>query len=300
MFPFKSKALRRFLLFLLVPSALLVLLSACMASATKRSHKLSDKAWDQLLLCEQNRANKNKIDRSTKWFDQAIRLNPNNAEAYEGMGRALCFQDQHQEAIGYFDKAIGLTLQSTSCFNARANCKKDMGLIKEAIDDYLTAKNLSPKDHIVHFNLGLLYHDEKDYDKALKSFGNAIKYNPEYLKAYYRRGCTYKMMESYDLAMTDLNYVISKDPRYTDAYHEIALVYQAQLKYKESLEPLNKALSIDKDCGYCYYTRGYAKQHMEQSQEALEDYLVYRNIYPQNTDVYTCIGLMYSRLGDKV
>ena len=76
-------------------------------------------------------------------FNEAIRLNPNDAEAYNGRGVVRYDQGDVEGAIADFNKAIRLNPSYAEAYNNRGNARFDQGDIQGAVADYNEAMRLN-------------------------------------------------------------------------------------------------------------------------------------------------------------
>jgi tetratricopeptide (TPR) repeat protein len=79
-------------------------------------------------------------------FNEAIRLDPQSALAYNGKGNALQELRQYQEAVSAFDEAIRLNPQDSGFHFNKGNLLYDRGQYKEAVQEYDIALRLNPQD----------------------------------------------------------------------------------------------------------------------------------------------------------
>jgi len=84
-----------------------------------------------------------------------------------------------KEAIEYLDQAIRLDPKYAYAYNNRGNAYKDLGQYKRAIEDYDQALRLDPKYAYAHYNRGNAYKKigqhanvANDYNKYLQIHGN--------------------------------------------------------------------------------------------------------------------------------
>ncbi len=104
--------------------------------------------------------------------DRAIALAPDLALAYIVRAQARYGQYilGHEESQGPARQALA---------------RKDLDDIAQ---DYLKVLELSPRTPVAFFNLGNIYFEMEDYDKATEAYSNAIKLKPDFGEAYYNRG----------------------------------------------------------------------------------------------------------------
>jgi hypothetical protein len=98
-------------------------------------------------------------DSAIREYTEAIRLNPDDTEAYSIRGRAYGMKDDYDRAIA----------------------------------DFTQAMHLNPHYVGAYYYRGLAYGMIGDFDRAISDFTEAIRLNPNYADAYYYRGLAYDM-----------------------------------------------------------------------------------------------------------
>ncbi len=111
---------------------------------------------------------KKDYEKAEECFREAIKLNPNYSEAYNNYGSLKMLQENYQEAIIYFEKALSNPF-------------------------YLNS-------HIAKANLGWAYYKLRDKEKAILYLTSAIKENPHYVKSLIYLGLIYLDEGELDLA----------------------------------------------------------------------------------------------------
>lgn len=79
-------------------------------------------------------------------FDEAIRLNPNSAQAFYGRGNAYLATRQYVRAIQDFDRAISLAPKDSRAYSNRCAAHAMLGKLERAIADCDRALQLNPND----------------------------------------------------------------------------------------------------------------------------------------------------------
>ena len=70
------------------------------------------------------------------------------------------------------------------------------------------------------------FYDSGEYQKAIDSYTEAIRFDPEYEKAYYNRGDAYYDLGQYEKAVKEFTEAIRVDPRCAFAYASRSNAYE--------------------------------------------------------------------------
>jgi len=97
------------------------------------------------------------------------------------------------------------------------------------------------------FDRGRAAYDQKNYDRAITEFTEAIRLNPNYELAYYYRAETYVLKNDYDKALADFDQAIRLSPNDDDNFSERGYVYILKNDYDRAIADFNQALRINPD-----------------------------------------------------
>ena len=120
--------------------------------------------------------------------DEAIRLKPDFAEAYNNRGVAKAALGQRAEAITDFDEAIRLKPDFAEAYYNRGITKAELGHHKDAIADYDEAIRLKPDYAKAYNNRGVEKAALGQRTEAIADYDEAIRLKPDFAEAYYNRG----------------------------------------------------------------------------------------------------------------
>jgi len=124
-------------------------------------------------------ARSGKADEALAAFDQAIALDPHNAEALYNRGLLRQGEKQHQLAVDDFTSANGLTPQQAEPLLGRAISYLALDRVKEAAADLDEAAQADPQNPQIWTTRGLAYERLGDKTKAAGSYGRAIAIRPK-------------------------------------------------------------------------------------------------------------------------
>ncbi|NES69991.1 MAG: tetratricopeptide repeat protein [Okeania sp. SIO2D1] len=148
--------------------------------------------------------NEGKYEEAIADFNQAIRLNPKYAKAYNGRGLVYTLLEKNEKALADYNQAIRLNPKYAQAYNNRGIVYRRQGKNEKALADYNQAIQLNPKYARAYNNRGLVYRKQGENEKALADFNQAIRFNPKYARAYHNRGLIHKGNKNIEKARSDL------------------------------------------------------------------------------------------------
>lgn len=184
------------------------------------------------------------IKNAMKFFKDAIKVDPNYAEAHAFLGDAYI----HAAAYNMFPNQEGNDL-------ARNAAEKAIELNVE-----------NAKAHMVLAYIELF--SDWNWDVALKEYDKAIKYGlsdqNEFISYYY-----IFIKEDFELAIQVAKKITENDPLDVHAHWQLGLTYYFARRFEESITAFNKSLEIDSNFGEALRYRGLAWGHLGNYKEAL-------------------------------
>jgi tetratricopeptide (TPR) repeat protein len=118
-------------------------------------------------------------DRALALYQDAVRKNPDDAEAWSNIGQVLVRLNRAAEAVPNFERAIAI-LPSRWAYHF--NLARAHGLLNDwpkAIESYRAAQQLYPDDYAIAFNLGSALRKAGDHAGAVEQFKKAVSLDPQ-------------------------------------------------------------------------------------------------------------------------
>ena len=230
-------------------------------------------------------------------FEELIRLDPADREAYRLRGNVFIAVGDYDRAIENYDKAIELGANAlemnrgdAEAYSSRGVAYHHKGAYVSAISDYTKSIDLF-QTHIVfdmpqedslefesdearqrsrnlrsHFSYriavayssrGNSYKTIGDLDKAVEDYSMAIELNPESSVNYSNRGGAFIHKAVYSSAMEDLNRAVVLDPENVEAYIARGHIFTETREYAKAADDFRKANELNSDYVTNYFSTAY-------------------------------------------
>ncbi len=274
------------------------------------------------------RLDNNQINEADKAFSNALLINPNNANAYLGIGNLrLSVARGNNEVIQGFQQKDKREYIA-SCNATPPVLKSDdppQILRKNTIDNYeLAIKNyrkaieIEPKSAIAHNNLGVTLHELAGYknqseqeqaylkEEAFKHYQEAIKLDEKNSTIRHNLGLLLLDLQQEKEGLAEFQKVIELDSNFPLVYNILGNLLYKQNKLDEAIVQYREALKRHDKCVIIYNNLGNAlrdksrdlkkENKTQESIETLEDAIqqynkIINELNPKYTFAYINLGL---------
>jgi serine/threonine-protein kinase len=160
------------------------------------------------------------IDAAIKQFEQALKVSPNYAPAYAGLGEAYWQSYKGNRGNEWLDKA-------------KVNCERALAA--------------EPKLAEGHICLGGVYNETGRYDDAAKQFQQALAAEPENTGALYGLGKAFEKIHDAPAAEATYKKAIALRPQYWAVYNWLGTFYYRNARYAEAEAMFQKVNDLTPD-----------------------------------------------------
>ena len=211
-------------------------------------------------------------------FDNTIQLNSMyDSVAYPNRALAKMNLGKFESAIADFNKAIEFHPNDYSLWNDRGGCKLSLGNLEGALKDFNKTLQLkpnhsnglinraqvfmgqnnpqpaindlekymvdNPNSSQAHFQIGLLYHDVRDFNKTLVHLNKAEELGVGLYDLYFFRGKAYYYLAKDTEAIANFEKTLSIQPEFAEAYFYMG-VCKNSLESRSGCEDIKKAIAM--------------------------------------------------------
>jgi tetratricopeptide (TPR) repeat protein len=261
------------------------------------------------------------LDSARRMAQRAIALNPRYPAGYFDLGLVFLRMGQLNQAIGQFDAGLNLPaaagpppdlplaiqeLRQRTAEKESAETHNVLGRMlglagadpRAVIAEFEAAIRLKPDYAEVHNNLGLVYLQTGNDEKATAEFRAAIRQRSDYADAHANLGA---VLTPTDVAasIAELEKAVALQPGLLKAHYNLALAYGASPAHgvDKEIETLRKLMAMDADFPRAEFALGKALLRKGAVPEALEHLERAVQAEPQFGEAHYQLGLALSRSG---
>jgi len=220
------------------------------------------------------------------------------ARAYCSRASAYQYNGHPDQAIADYDDAVKLEPDDADQYLCRGNGYSARDDYDRAISDYSRAIGLEPNYGNPYNNRGLAYYAKRDFDRAIADFDVAIRIEAE-PDRYDNRGEAYRAKGDLDRAIADYDRAIELNPRYVRARYGRASAYSLKGDHDHEMADLDEAMRLDPTGGYPFANRGRARFYAAIFDAAVSDLARAVAAQPHYAPNVIWLYLARARLGDQ-
>ena len=185
-------------------------------------------------------------------WQEAIKLDPRNVDAYIFWGWVLVRDHDYDAAIAKFKSAIEVNPRSYKSHVDLGNTLFIKGDTRDAKREFEKAVELEPRIAGNHINLGAILNYEHDYPAAIAQFRKAIALDPNYLPAYLDLGNAFQAEHHPDDAITQYQKAATLDPKLVANYLNWGNALVDKRDFDGAIAKYQKAVALDPNFAPAY------------------------------------------------
>ncbi len=188
-----------------------------------------------------------RADEALQLLRRARSVNPQDANVPNAIGLVFLYKKDYQAAIDAFDEALKLDPRFAEAFNNRGVTLMEAGRLDEAEKDFRAVLDgpASPEKPNARLNMGLVFGRRGKWPEAEQQFTLAIADAPGNLKAFRERGVARLNMEDFSGALEDFLKVLKDEPRDAVSNYNAALCLLTQGRRDLAVRYMQRAVSAD-------------------------------------------------------
>jgi|GEM_PF-1048829 tetratricopeptide (TPR) repeat protein len=245
-------------------------------------------------------------------FEEAVKLDAKNAQAYRGMAKTYQKLRNYPAAVESFQKAVKVKpdylealyelgeLQIT-VLKEYENAQSSFQSILEVDPNFQEGK---VKDLLkaAYVRQGSSYHRQKNYKKAASQYENATQLDPTDASVFYNLGLAHRSARNYTLARDAFATAVDLDPKYAKGHRALGDLYRITKKNSNAIRSYQKAIDSDPACKdkrniYSYISLAKVYTSTKQADKAVVTLNKAVTVSPKNykAKVYIALGFAHAQ-----
>jgi tetratricopeptide (TPR) repeat protein len=178
-------------------------------------------------------------------FRQALAIDPQEAEAIDGLGGSLGRQERWKESAAEFEKLVAISKADSDVFCRLGSAYRISGRLQEAQERLESAVQMDPTNADAFQQLAVLHADTEDWQASLKAARELIRLRPDEEVGYWSESSALAELGRYDEAIESSLVALRINPASVPALGGLAYSYINKGQYHEAIEVGQQALRHD-------------------------------------------------------
>lgn len=195
-------------------------------SLSEDAVRLNPKNADAYAVRAESNGSLKNYDLCIKDCERSLQIKPDNARAYHSRGLSYVNKGEYDKALIEINKALQIDPYYANAFYSRGMAYNGKREYENAMNDYDRAIQYNIKNKDVNISRANIYYIKRDFHNAINDCTKALEKNPRYWLAYYNRAVFYLRIGEYNKAIYDLEMVLKLNPNDSNAREMLNKLYQ--------------------------------------------------------------------------
>ncbi len=182
---------------------------------------------------------------ATVFFDEAVKLDPDNDVAYAKLGAIYDANGPKEKALVNYEKAVALNPEFAPLHGPLAMAYLEAGEIAKA-ESSLNKMETAAVDTVeTRFLRGLILLKQNKNPESLAAFDRALELDNTFTAAHYYRGQALDRLDKQDQAVEAYKLALVNDPTYAPAHFDLGVAYYNKGDYDNAVIAYQNAIKYD-------------------------------------------------------
>ncbi|MGD0057897.1 MAG: tetratricopeptide repeat protein [Verrucomicrobiia bacterium] len=188
-----------------------------------------------------------KMREAIKLFQQALRIDPDHADAHFNLGTVFLQQGKVSDAIEHYEQALRIKPDFAGAHNDLGVALEQAGKCEDAIGHYEQALRIQPDLADAHNNLGIALAQTGNIKEAIAQYGQALRINPDYPQAHVDLGNLLLQEGKVSDAIGHYEQALRIKPDYDKAHYNLGVALEKAGRAPEAIQHYEQALRLRPD-----------------------------------------------------
>jgi tetratricopeptide (TPR) repeat protein len=186
-----------------------------------------------------------KLPEAIRHYREALRINPNFAQAHNNLGKALADRGELTSAMMHYREALRIDPAYAEAHNNLGNAFAESGELTSAAAHYREAIRIKPAEADAYLNLGNVLVKQDQLGAAIELFRESVRLNPFNAQAHYNLGTVLAKGGELEEATQQFDETIKIDPAHAMAHFNLGLALAMRGDSESAIEHFQRTLQVD-------------------------------------------------------
>jgi tetratricopeptide (TPR) repeat protein len=240
-------------------------------------------------------------EKAVPYYAQVLAMDADHKDAKLNLAKVYLTEAEFEKAQTLFEEIVAqdpmdeefysnIILAIQDVLTWRGPDLKIENIRQGFLERYVELARRHPNSAGSFFNLGNLYSQTGDFQRAAESFQTALKQDSRNTQILYNLANTYDELGDDQRAVETYRQVIQLDPGFEKAHLNLGVAYTRLGQIAEARESFEKAIVLNSKDANAYYNLGYIQEMSAQFPAALNSYQEAIKLDPAHTEAYYNMG----------
>jgi len=210
---------------------------------------------------------------------------PMTAEQFVAAGNKYAIAKQYDQAVDAYRQALKLKPDLATAYHGLGSVYVNMGRNAEALEHLRAATRLDPENPLAHLNLGINLANLRRGDEAMLEFNEAKRLRPQDARVYNEIGnALHNVYGRFEEALEAYKEARRLNPNVPAVHHNIGLMLVRLGKGAEAIAPFEEALRLNPNYQNARYLLSSAYSRAGRYEEAVDSFTKFLQLRPRGRD----------------
>jgi superkiller protein 3 len=222
-------------------------------------------------------------EKALSYLVKAKQLAPQDPEVLFEFGRVCLERNLLDDALPALSKAVELRPENDAYVYALGSADVGKERLPDALRLFQQLLKKNPQDAALMYAIGAVYYLESKFTEAESLLEQSLATQPQQISAAYYLALTYDAMGDDDRAIPTFRNLLKSNPQHAPSFVKLGGILVRQHQYEEAQRDLEQAVSLDPTSVEAHYQLGVVLRRMGKSAESETQFAESRRLETEQT-----------------
>ena len=234
-----------------------------------------------------------------EWTIRNSRRGPALAASLCSKGSRLTIQGEYEEALTYFKKAAETNPDDPDAWYGLGSCYVGLDQPEDAIAAYKRPIEQDPDNAVAHFILAMYYKSIGQHEQVVPTLLEVIRIDPSNLRAQLELGRAYGALDRTAEQIDTLERILADEPDHLPTLMDLGMTLGAVGRLDEAMAVFTRANNLEPHNELIHYNIGVTYNRMENPEAAIRAYIRAIRANPRMAPAHFNLGMTYLSQGNR-